>query len=280
MSVALQLPAVRNALADRYDVLDVVGRGAMATVFRARRNDDGPPVAIKVLYPEFAASLLAHRFHREIAILADLDHPNILPLLESHEAERLIYYVMPYAEGASLRQWLDREGRLSLDVTVAITRDVAAAIDYAHAQNVVHRDIKPENVMFEGQTAKVCDFGVARAIVSAGGDRLSSSGLVVGTPSYMSPEQASGDSELDGRSDVYSLSCVVYEMLIGEPPFTGRTHQAIMARQVRQPPPSLRVVRPEIPEHVERAVHRGLAKLREQRPQTASAFVADLLAGS
>ena len=274
--MTLKLETVRKALAGRYQVERVLGHGGMATVFQATSPRHPQPVAIKVLHPEFAATLVADRFHREISILAQLDHPNILPLLESEEAGRLIFYVMPYAEGASLRGRLETTTWLDVDDAVDISRDVAAALDYAHEHNVVHRDVKPENIMFDEGRARVGDFGVARAIVKAGGERISSSGLVVGTPAYMSPEQAAGASTLDGRSDIYSLGCVVYEMLIGEPPFTGRTAQAIMARQVRQPPPSLRVVRRELAEHVERAVHKALAKSPNERQQTAAEFVHEL----
>lgn len=276
--MALKLEPVQAALRERYQVEKVIGHGGMATVFLACCPSYDQPVAIKVLHPEFAATLLADRFHREISILGNLEHPNILPLLESEEAGQLIYYVMPYAKGASLRDQLEGQPWLSLEDTIRVAADVAAALDYAHTRNIVHRDIKPENIMFDDGRAKVCDFGVARAIVKAGGERISSSGLVVGTPSYMSPEQASGTSKLDGRSDIYSMGCVVYEMLIGEPPFTGRTAQAIMARQVRQPPPSLRVVRPELPEKVEQAVHRALEKEPDKRPPSAGEFARELAA--
>jgi serine/threonine-protein kinase len=272
------LDVVRIALVGRYDVEKVLGRGGMAVVFLARSLASGQLVAVKVLRPEFACSLLGHRFHREIAILTDLHHPNILPLLESREARGLVYYVMPYAEGASLRQQLDHRRTLRIGEALEITRQVAAALDYAHGRNVVHRDIKPENIMFEGGVAKVCDFGVARAIIRAAGEALSSSGLVVGTPSYMSPEQATGESEVDGRSDIYSLACVLYEMLVGEPPFTGRSAQAIMAKQVKLPPPLLRVVRPEVPEHVERTVHRALAKAPAERPSSGGELINALAA--
>lgn len=278
--MTLKLETVRKALAGRYQLERVLGHGGMATVFQATSPRHPRPVAIKVLHPEFAATLVADRFHREINILAQLDHPNILPLLESEEAGRLIFYVMPYAEGASLRGRLEATTWLDVDEAVDISRDVAAAVDYAHEHNVVHRDVKPENIMFDEGRAKVCDFGVARAIVKAGGERISSSGLVVGTPAYMSPEQAAGASTLNGRSDIYSLGCVVYEMLIGEPPFTGRTAQAIMARHVRQSPPSLRVVRNELAEPVERAVHKALAKSPDERQQTASEFVHELEAAA
>jgi serine/threonine-protein kinase len=166
--------------------------------------------------------------------------------------------------------------QLPLGDTIAVTRDVAAALDYAHGRNVLHRDIKPENIVFVEGRVMLCDFGVARALVRAGGERLSSTGLVIGTPSYMSPEQARGESELDGRTDVYSLACVTYEMLIGEPPFTGPNPQTVMARQLKAPPPSLRVVRPDVSEKTERAIHRALAKKPKDRPRTAGEFVQGL----
>jgi serine/threonine-protein kinase len=233
-------------------------------------------VAIKVFRPEFAVTILRDRFHQEIEILSALDHPNILPLLECGETGALIYYVCPYARGGSLAERLGRERRLSLGDALDITRDLAAALDYAHKQNVLHRDIKPQNVIFDQGRALLCDFGVARAMVRASSDRISSSGLVVGTPAYMSPEQASGETKLDHRSDIYALACVVYEMLAGEPPFTGATPQAVFARQIAERPPSLRVVRPDLPPHVEKAIARGLAKSPRRRPRTGAAFVQSL----
>ena len=274
--MAFKLDDVRDILAGRYEVERVLGHGAMAIVFLAHSPKYDGPVAIKILHPEFASTLLARRFHREIAILSDLDHPNILTLMDSEEAAPLLYYVMPYADGGSLQQRLQRERHLSLDAALQVTRDVAAALDYAHDHDVIHRDIKPENIMFVGGDARVCDFGVARAMVRAGGERLSSSGLVLGTPHYMSPEQASGETSIDARSDIYSLGCVVYEMLVGEPPFTGRTSQAVMARHVNQAPPSLLVVRPDLPGHVEAAIHHALEKEPNKRPKSGGDLVEEL----
>ncbi|MDH3458093.1 MAG: serine/threonine protein kinase, partial [Gemmatimonadota bacterium] len=242
----------------------------------ARDRSRGDHVAVKVLRPEFAVTVLNDRFHREIQILSQLDHPNILPLIESSESGNFLYFVMPLAHGGSLRDRLNDEKRLDVQQALSITRDVAAALDYAHEHNVVHRDIKPENVMFDADHAMICDFGVARAIVQAGGEHLSSSGLIVGTPTYMSPEQASAESEIDHRSDVYSLGCVVYEMLAGEPPFSGRTAQAVLARHIGERPPSLRVVRPDISEHIEIAIRRALAKKAEERWGSGGALVAAL----
>jgi serine/threonine-protein kinase len=245
----------------------------MAGVFSAVRVADGELVAVKVLRPEFAVSVGAERFHREIRFLQKLDHPSILPLLSSEQIDSFLLYVMPLAEGGSLSIRLREKPFIPIDEAVEITRAVAGALDYAHKQNVVHRDIKPGNILFHNGAPVLCDFGVARAIVEAGGEHLSSSGLIIGTPSYMSPEQASGKSKLDGRSDIYSLACCVFEMLVGEPPFTGRSAQAIMARHVGEPPPKLRVVRPEIPQQVEDAVLHALAKQPGDRPKTAGEMV-------
>lgn len=264
--VAIDLQVVRRTLAERYDVDYVLGRGTMADVFFGRERESGSAVAIKVLKPEFAVTLVGDRFHREVSILSRLVHPNILPLIDSGEERSVVYYVMPCATGGTLKGRLEKEERLSLEDAIAIARDVAAALDYSHSQGIVHRDIKPGNIVFEGGRSLICDFGIAKAMLEAAGDRISSSGLVVGTPHYMSPEQASGAAELDGRSDVYSLACVVFEMLIGEPPFTGASAQAVMAKHVRERPPSARVVRPEIPEHVESALSRALAKNAGERP--------------
>ncbi len=269
----LRLETVQKALAERYEVEALLAKGGMSYVFTGRRRTDGRTVAIKVFRPEFAVTILADRFHQEIEFLSALDHPNILPLLASGETSTLIYYVCPYARGGSLADRLGRERRLDLDEALGIMRDLAAALDYAHSRNVLHRDIKPGNVVFDGDRALLCDFGVARALVRATGDRISSSGLVVGTPSYMSPEQASGKPKLDHRSDIYALACVLYEMFAGEPPFTGATPQSVFARQIAEKPPSLTVVRPDLPSHVAEAINKALAKNPRRRPRTGAAFV-------
>lgn len=263
--MAIELAAIKAALADRYDVIRAIGKGNMCHVFEAHDRSSDDRVAVKVLRPEFAVTVLNERFHREIRILSQLNHDNILPLIESSESGNLLYFVMPLARGGSLRDRLNEQQRLQVDETLPIARDVAAGLDYAHQHNVVHRDIKPENVMFVEGRAMICDFGVARAIVRAGGEHLSSSGLIVGTPTYMSPEQASAEAAIDHQSDVYSLGCVIYEMLAGEPPFTGRTAQAVLARHIGERPPSLRVVRPDVPQHIERAIERALQKKAKQR---------------
>jgi len=274
----LRVDAVRSALADRFEILQVLGSGGMAHVYAARQQLTGRRVAVKVLRPEFAVTILAERFHQEIAFLTALDHPNILPLLESGQSGYYVWYAMPFATGGSLKHRLERERRLPFADAFAVARELAAGMDYAHAHNVIHRDIKPENVMFDEGRHRLCDFGVARAIVRAAEDRISSSGLVVGTPSYMSPEQAAGEA-LDHRTDIYALACVVYEMLAGEPPFTGATPQAVFRRQIAERPPSLRVVRPDLPAHVEHAVLRGLAKEADRRWETGGALVGALAAG-
>jgi serine/threonine protein kinase len=275
-SSSKRLDAITTALKGHYDIKEELGRGGMAGVYAAIRLADGDRVAVKVLRPEFAVSVGAERFHREIRFLQQLDHANILPLLTSEQIGNFLLYVMPFAAGGSLSTRLKEQVTFPLDEVLAITRSIAAALDYAHEQNVIHRDIKPGNILFHDGRAVLCDFGVARAIVEAGGEHLSSSGLIIGTPSYMSPEQASGKSELGPTSDIYSLACVVYEMLVGEPPFTGRSAQAVMARHVSEQPPKLRVVRPELPQHAEDAVLKGLSKKPADRPESAGVLVAGL----
>jgi hypothetical protein len=253
-------------------VHEEVGRGGMATVYRATRKRDGLTVAIKVLDPRLRQALGRERFQREIQILSTLNHPAILPLLDSGEQDNLFYYVMPFVTGETLRSRLDREVQLPLATAADIMRSVLEALEYAHGHNILHRDIKPANILLEGDSALVADFGIARAIVQSGGDSLSSTGLVIGTPSYMSPEQAAGESRLDGRSDIYSAGCLYYTMLAGAPPFTGPSPQAIQARHLHEPPPSLQLFRPGIPERVQEVVEQALAKAPADRFQTAVEF--------
>ncbi len=215
-----------TALADRYAIDREIGAGGMATVYLAEDLKHRRPVAVKVLHPHLAGSLGPERFLREIRIAARLQHPHIVPLYDSGQAGDLLYYVMPYVEGESLRQRLERERQLPLEDAVLVARAVAAALDYAHRQQVVHRDIKPENVMLHDGEAMVTDFGIAKALTAAAADSLTQTGTAVGTPAYMSPEQASGEVELDARSDIYSLGAMLYEMLSGVTPFTGPTVQA------------------------------------------------------
>ena len=271
--VADLFETLRDALVEHYAVQRELGRGGMATVFLAEDLKHHRPVAIKVLHSELAAALGSDRFLREIAIAARLQHPHILPLYDSGTVNRLLYYVMPYVEGESLRDRLEREKQLSLDEAVRITTEVASALANAHSHGVVHRDIKPENILLEDGTAIVADFGIARAVSVAGEERhLTQTGTVVGTPMYMSPEQATGSGEIDGRSDQYSLACVTYEMLVGAPPFSGPTAQAIMARHSLDmvSPPS--IVRTTIPDSVEDAILRALAKTPADRFPTTALF--------
>src|SRR6476469_9539496 len=243
---------LRDALRDRYLLERELGRGGMATVYLAHDLKHERRVALKVLHPELAATIGPHRFLQEIRVTSRLQHPHILPVFDSGESSGQLWYAMPYVEGESLRQRLTREKQLSVDAALQITRDVAAALACAHQHGVIHRDIKPENILLEGEQAVVADFGIARAIDAAGGERLTETGLALGTPAYMSPEQAAGQREVDGRSDIYSLACVLYEMLAGEPPFTGMTARAVLARHSVDPVPPLRTVRPGVPASVER----------------------------
>lgn len=264
--------ALREALADRYAIEAELGRGGMATVYRAADLRHRRTVAIKVLQPEFALAVPAARFLREIEIAAALSHPHILPMFDSGAVDGILYYVMPLAEGESLRARLERERQLPLEDALQITREVADALAYAHSHNVLHRDIKPENILLHGGHALVADFGIARAIAVAGDDRLTGTGAIMGTPAYMSPEQASGETRLDGRSDIYSLACVVYEMLGGEPPHTGPTPQAILARQLTGEVRSLTPLRSSVTAPLDAAIRRALAPAAADRFATAFEF--------
>jgi len=268
------LAARADVVAGRYELDREVGHGSTATVYLARDLKHDRPVAVKVLHAGFAGLLNTERFLREVEITARLPyHPHILPLYDSGEAEGRLYYVMPYVAGESLRQRLTRQRTLPAGEALRIAREVADALAHAHLRDVIHRDIKPENILLEEGHALVADFGIARATVRAGGDRLTTAGLTVGTPVYMSPEQAMGEPELDGRSDIYSLGCVLYEMLAGEPPFTGASAQAILARRLRASPAPLRTVNQSVTPAIEQAVMRALARGRNDRFQSASDFV-------
>jgi len=273
-----QLARLQAALTGRYTIEHELGRGGMATVYLAQDLKHGRPIALKVLRPELAAALGPGRFLREIEIAARLTHPNILPLHDSGEAGGLLYYVMPYVDGESLRSRLAREGPLPLDQALEIAREVASALGYAHEHGVVHRDIKPENVLLESGHAVVADFGVARAVWELAGDRLTETGIAVGSPAYMSPEQAGAEERLDGRSDIYALGCVLYEMLVGEPPFTGPTPRAVAAKHLRQSVPSARITRPGVPAAVDRVIRTALAKVPADRFSDAAHFAAALAA--
>jgi serine/threonine-protein kinase len=261
-----------TALADRYTIERELGAGGMATVYLAHDLRHDRKVALKVLRPELAAVIGADRFLQEIRVTANLQHPHILPLFDSGEADTFLYYVMPYVEGEALRDRMDREKQLPTSEAVRIAAEAASALDYAHRRNVVHRDIKPENILLHDDRALVADFGIALALRAAGGDRLTETGLSLGTPQYMSPEQAMADRDIDGRTDIYSLGCVLYEMLAGEPPYTGATAQAIIGRLLTEEPRQLSGVRRTVPAHVDAAVHKALEKLPADRFADAADF--------
>ena len=253
------------ALADRYRIERELVQGGMATVYLAEDLKHRRKVAVKVLRPELAEALGAERFLREIETTANLRHPHILPLYDSGEAGGFLFYVMPLVEGESLRARIEREKQLPVDDALRIAREVADALSYAHSRGVIHRDIKPENVLLESGHAVVADFGIARAISSAGGETLTQTGLSVGTPQYMSPEQAAGEKDLDGRSDLYSLGCVLYEMLAGQPPFTGPTVASVVHQHVMVAAPPISNFRPAVPASVVAALQRALAKAPADR---------------
>ena len=270
--MATTLDRLRAALAGRYDISKEIGAGGMATVFLGHDLKHDRDVAIKVLHPDLGAALGAERFLSEIKTTAKLQHPHILPLLDSGEAKGLLYYVMPVVTGESLRMRLEREGQLSINEAIRIAKEVASALDYAHRHGVIHRDIKPENILLHDGQAVVGDFGIALAITAAGGARMTQTGLSLGTPQYMSPEQAMGERTVDARSDVYSLGAVTYEMLTGDAPFTGSSVQAIVSKIMTQRPTPISAVRDTVPETVENAVMIALSKLPADRFATAAEF--------
>ena len=266
-----QLAIAGTVLGGRYVIDREIGRGGMATVFVAEDLRQRRRVAVKILRPDVALALGSQRFLSEIEIASRLTHPHILPVHDSGEDAGVLYYVMPYVEGESLREKLNRVGRLPVEEALAITREIADALAYAHDLDVVHRDIKPGNVLLLAGHAVVADFGVARAISAAADERVTSAGFIVGTPVYMSPEQAAGDT-LDGRTDVYALGCVAYEMLTGTPPFLGETPQEVFAKHRSVRPRPLRELRPEVPPPAAEAIERALGKLPEDRFADAREF--------
>jgi hypothetical protein len=270
---------VSVALRDRYTISGNLGQGASSLVLRAHDTSTNRDVALKILRPEVSAAVDGIRFQREIEIVRRLSHPNILPILDSGSAEGSLFFTMPLAADETLRARIRKRRQLSIDEVLRIARGVASALDHAHAMGVVHRDIKPANILLDGETALVADFGIARAFTVASGDTVTASGISIGTPEYMSPEQGLAEKHLEASSDIYALGCVVYEMLSGEPPFTGATAEAIVARHCKEPPRSLRIVRPAIPYGVERAVNKALAKSPADRFLNASAFIEALEAG-
>ncbi len=262
---------VRDALGERYTVITAVGRGGNATLFGAV-DPKGQKVAIKVLHPELAVSVAADRFLREIRYASQLNHPHIAPLIDSGEADYLLWFVMPFVAGETLRQVLRRERMLPIDRAVRVATEVLDALGHAHEHNLAHRDIKPDNIVLSATDggAIVVDFGIARAIASSGQDRVTRSGFVVGTEEYMSPEQASGSPDIDGRTDLYSLGVVLFEALAGRPPFAAASAAAVLDMQQRAPPPDLRKLRRDVPRALSDTVMKALAKAREARWQTAA----------
>ena len=260
------------ALSSRYVVEREIGRGGMATVFLARDLRHESLVAIKVLHPDLTPLVANERFAREIRITAGLQHPGVLPVLDSGDADGVPYYTMPYVEGESLDKRLERERQLPIAEAMKIAREVASALAYAHAKGFIHRDVKPANILLSHGHAIVADFGIARAIDAAGGDQITESGLAVGTAMYMSPEQGAAGTVLDGRSDIYAVGCVLYEMLAGTPPFVGPTPQSVMARHAIDPPPSLRTVRNTVGPEIEAVVVKALAKVPADRFANAAEF--------
>ena len=269
---------LETALASRYRIVRELGRGGMATVYLSDDLRHDRRVAVKVLHSELSSSLGPDRFLREIKLAARLNHPHIVPLYDSGEAGGFLYYVMPLVEGESLRDRLLRDGHISTEESLQIVRGIASALDYAHRQNIVHRDIKPENVMLQDGEALVTDFGIAKAVSVASGDTLTQTGMMIGTPAYVSPEQAAGETVIDGRSDQYSLACVLYEMLSGRKPFSGASAQAVLSKRFTEPVPSIREVYRDATPEIESALQKALAKSSEERFSTTIEFARALVA--
>src|SRR6478736_1612136 len=274
----LQLRSLQpqTLLGERYRLEREIGRGGMAVVWLARDLKLNRDVAIKVLLGELAFAMGPERFRREIDVVSRLSHPYILAIDDFGEYEGHLYYVMQFIAGETIHKRLEREKQLPLPDALRIAYQVASALDYAHKQGIVHRDIKPENILLQNGEALVADFGIARAITEGGGSKLTSTGVTLGTPTYMSPEQAMADPGIDGRSDIYSLGCVLYEMLAGQPPFTGPTAQSIIARHQLDEAPSLSIIRGTIPEEVEDVVMQALAKLPADRYANAGEMADEL----
>jgi serine/threonine protein kinase/Flp pilus assembly protein TadD len=271
------LESVKAALESRYSIERELGRGGMATVYLAQDFRHGRSVAVKVLHPELASALGSDRFLREIRLAARLNHPHILPLFDSGDAGGFLFYVMPYIEGESLRDRMNREGQLTLEDSLHIGRAVAGALDYAHRNQIVHRDIKPENIMLNEGEPMVMDFGIAKAVTAAGSDTLTQTGMVIGTPAYVSPEQAAGEVEIDGRSDQYSLGCVLFEMLTGKRPFTGPTVQAVLTKRFTEPVPALSQMLEGVPDEIDRALSKALSRDAAARFTTSGEFARALV---
>jgi serine/threonine protein kinase len=269
------LPLVREALRDAYAVEREIGRGGAAVVYLARAPD-GPAVALKVLRPELAVSVAAQRFLQEIRFVGALDHPRISRLLDSGERDWLIYYVMPYLEGPSLQSHLARHRRLQPDDAMRVARDLLDALSHAHAQGIIHRDVKPDNIILTREGAMLLDFGIARAIAMSGKTHLTRSGIAVGTSSYMSPEQITGTREIDHRSDLYSVGCVLFECLAGQAPFAHRSEAVVLHRHLNDPAPDLRTMMPDAEPRVAETIARAMRKTPEERWATAGEMLAAL----
>ena len=264
---------LQNALGASCRIEDELGGGGMSHIFVAADDAQGGRVVVKVLAPELAGTVDGDRFRREIHNLTELHHPGIVPVLGSGPAGPLLYYTMPMIEGDSLRAVLHRERQLPVETAVRYATEIADALAYAHEHNIVHRDIKPDNILIHGESAVVLDFGISRAIESSADiESLTATGFTIGTPKYMSPEQAAAQKHIDGRSDIYSLACVLYEMLVGEPPFPGTNPRLLIARHLHSPPPSPRSSRPDLPHNLDAALLTALAKNPADRYVTARAF--------
>ena len=258
-----------------------LGGGGMSHVFVANDDAQQRRVVVKVLSPELAGTVDGDRFRREIHILTTLHHPGIVPVLGSGPAAPVVYYTMPMIEGDSLRTVLHRERHLPLEKAVRYATEIANALAYAHKHNIVHRDIKPDNILIDGDSAVVLDFGISKAIERSGDiESLTATGFTIGTPTYMSPEQGAAEKHIDGRSDIYSLACVLYEMLVGEPPFPGTNRRLLIARHQHSPPPSARSSRPELPVNLDQALLKALAKNPADRYDTAAAFADAIRSGA
>jgi eukaryotic-like serine/threonine-protein kinase len=265
------LALVRQAFEGRYEVEREIGKGGNARIFLAR-EPGGQAVALKILHPELLVSVAADRFLREIKLASQLNHPHIAHLLDSGERDWLVYYVMSYVQGATLREMLSQRVRLTVPDTLRVADDLLDALEHAHSHGILHRDVKPENVVIGPQGAVLLDFGIARAVWASGSDRLTRSGIAVGTSTYMSPEQITALQEIDLRSDLYSLACVLFECLAGQPPFTHRNEAVVLQMHLTQPAPDLRSIRPEVPVELAQSLTRALAKTSEERWQSATAM--------
>jgi serine/threonine-protein kinase len=276
--MANDLPTFREIFSEHYEIEAELGRGGMATVWLARDPKEDRRVAIKVLKPDLAAAVGAERFRREIEIARTLTHPHILPVYESGEVRGRLFYAMPYISGENLRDRLERERQIPLDEAVRLAVEVAGALGFAHKHDILHRDIKPENILLQDGHAIVADFGIARVVGASAGAALTQTGMSVGTPTYMSPEQALADKGVDARTDQYALACVLYEMIAGQPPFVGATMQVLIVKHTMEPVPSLRTIVPAMTKPLEDVIFRALAKAPAERFATMEEFAAALQA--